>query len=45
MTSPQAAAARAKAQAVMAALEKGEPGDADRLMGKQERYDSLVPGE
>jgi hypothetical protein len=26
-------------------LKKGEPGDADRLMGKQESYDSLVPGE
>jgi hypothetical protein len=45
MTSPQAAAARAKADAVMAALKKGEPGDADKLMGKQESYDSLVPGE
>jgi hypothetical protein len=29
----------------MAALKKGEPGDADKLMGKQESYDSLVPGE
>lgn len=45
MTSPQAAAAREKAAAVMAALKKGEPGDADRLMGKQESYDSMVPGE
>ena len=45
MTSPQAEAARAKSQAVMAALKKGDAGEADRLMGKQENYDSLVPGE
>ncbi|KAI4737883.1 hypothetical protein E4T50_11651 [Aureobasidium sp. EXF-12298] len=44
MTSPQAEAARAKSQAVMAALKRGDPGEADRLMGKQETYDSLVPG-
>ncbi|KAG9595625.1 cytochrome P450, partial [Aureobasidium melanogenum] len=44
MTSPEAVAAREKAAAVMAALKKGEQGDADRLMGKQEKYDSLVPG-
>jgi hypothetical protein len=28
----------------MAALKKGEPGDADKLMGRQENYDSLLPG-
>ncbi|KAH0264000.1 cytochrome P450, partial [Aureobasidium melanogenum] len=44
MTSPEAVAAREKAAAVMAALKKGEQGDADRLMGKQEKYDSLLPG-
>ncbi|KAI5248460.1 hypothetical protein E4T43_01197 [Aureobasidium subglaciale] len=44
MTSPQAQAAREKSAAVMAALKKGEKGDADRLMGRQENYDSLVPG-
>ncbi|KAH0146645.1 hypothetical protein KCU67_g12160, partial [Aureobasidium melanogenum] len=44
MASPEAVAAREKAAAVMAALKQGEQGDADRLMGKQEKYDSLVPG-
>jgi hypothetical protein len=32
MTSAQAQAARAKSAEVMAALKKGEPGDADRLL-------------
>jgi hypothetical protein len=44
MTSQAAQDARAKSQAVMAALKKGEPGDADKLMGRQENYDSLLPG-
>ena len=35
MPSTQAEAARRKADAVMAALKKGEPGDADAAMGKQ----------
>lgn len=44
MTSPQAQAARAKSAEVMAALKKGDPGEADRIMGKKEGHDSLVPG-
>ncbi|KAI4721012.1 hypothetical protein E4T48_02641 [Aureobasidium sp. EXF-10727] len=44
MTSSQAVAAREKSAAVMAALKNGDKGEADRLMGKQQKYDSLVPG-
>ncbi|KAL1305529.1 hypothetical protein AAFC00_007140 [Neodothiora populina] len=44
MTSPQAQAARAKSMEIMAALKKGDKGDADRLMGSQETHDSLLPG-
>lgn len=36
MPSDTAAMARAKAQKVMAALQSGEPGAADELMGKSE---------
>lgn len=36
MTSDAAAAARAKAKKVMQALESGEPGAADEMMGKRE---------
>lgn len=42
--SPEAEAARAKTAAVMAALKKGDQGEADRLMGKNENHDSLIPG-
>lgn len=28
----------------MAALKKGDQGEADRLMGKNENHDSLLPG-
>jgi len=45
MTSPQAQAARAKSEKVMQALRNGDTAEADRLMGKQENYDSLLPGE
>ncbi|TIA35134.1 hypothetical protein D6C78_06359 [Aureobasidium pullulans] len=45
MTSPQAQAARAKSEKVMEALRNGNTEEANRLMGKQENYDSLVPGE
>lgn len=45
MTSTQAQAARAKSQEVMAALKKGESGDADRLMGKTQSHNSLIPGK
>ncbi|THY10931.1 hypothetical protein D6D01_09110 [Aureobasidium pullulans] len=45
MTSPQAQAARAKSEKVMEALRNGDTEKANRLMGKQENYDSLVPGE
>ncbi|THY22462.1 hypothetical protein D6D00_06871 [Aureobasidium pullulans] len=45
MTSPQAQAARAKSEKVMEALRNGDTEEANRLMGKQENYDSLVPGE
>lgn len=44
MTSPAAQAARAKSAEVMAALKKGDQGEADRVMGKKEHYDSLLPG-
>lgn len=44
MTSPEARASRAKADEVMAALKKGDQGEADRLMGKKEQHDSLLPG-
>lgn len=44
MTSTEAQAARAKAAEVMAALKKGDQGEADKLMGKQEKQDSLIPG-
>ncbi|KAM0719117.1 hypothetical protein Q7P37_005022 [Cladosporium fusiforme] len=45
MTSPEAQAARAKSAEVMAALKKGDKGEADRLMGKSEQMnDSLIPG-
>ena len=37
MPSDRAAAARRKAAEVMAALKKGEPGDADLLMGDQQQ--------
>ncbi|THZ16640.1 hypothetical protein D6C91_06267 [Aureobasidium pullulans] len=45
MTSPQAQAARAKSEKVMEALRNGDTEEANRLIGKQENYDSLVPGE
>ncbi|WPG97838.1 Hypothetical protein R9X50_00061900 [Acrodontium crateriforme] len=35
MPSAEAQAARARAAEIMAALKKGEPGDADKLMGKE----------
>lgn len=35
MSSDRAQAARMKTAEIMAALKKGEPGDADKLMGKQ----------
>lgn len=44
MTSPEAQAARAKSAEVMAALKKGDQGEADRLMGPREHHDSLIPG-
>ena len=44
MTSPQAQAARAKSAEVMAALKKGDEGEADRLMGVKQGNDSLFPG-
>lgn len=44
MTSPQAQAARAKSAEVMAALKKGDRGEADRLMGAKQGNDSLLPG-
>lgn len=43
MTSDRAEAARHKAAEVMAALKKGEPGDADKLMGKAEPKTRVVP--
>ena len=45
MTSPQAQAARARSQEIMAALKKGEPGDADKLMGKSQKDSGLIPGK
>ena len=44
MTSPEAQAARARSAEIMAALKKGEPGDADKLMGEKKHHDSLLPG-
>jgi hypothetical protein len=44
MTSPEAQAARAKSAEIMAALKKGEPGAAERLMTSKRNHDSLLPG-
>ncbi|KAF7845908.1 hypothetical protein BT93_L0104 [Corymbia citriodora subsp. variegata] len=44
MTSPEAQAARVRAQEIMAASKNGKPGDGDRLLGRQQNYNSLIPG-
>ncbi|OQO01816.1 hypothetical protein B0A48_12289 [Cryoendolithus antarcticus] len=44
MTSPEAQAARARSAEIMAALKKGEPGEADKMMGQKKNHDSLLPG-
>lgn len=44
MTSPEAEAARAKSAEIMVVLQKGDKGEADRLMGENQNHDSLLPG-
>lgn len=44
MTSPEAEAARARSEEIMAALRKGDKGEADKLMGENQNHDSLLPG-
>jgi hypothetical protein len=43
MPSDKAQAARDKAKEIMLALQDGKPGDADRLMGKNENNNGTTP--
>lgn len=43
MPSDKAQAAREKAKEIMAALQDGKPGEADKLMGKNENNNGLTP--